>query len=157
MLCVLQDLGLKTHEESPEGPRDIRKPVLSEVKTITCVACTSAGISGLKVSVTQSWPALCYSRHNSPPGSSVHEILQARISEWAAIPFFRGSSWPRDQPQSPALQADSVPSEPSGKSIKDLREINQICNPCSHVPGKKMFFWVLFISFMTLIHWALNK
>jgi len=31
-----------------------------------------------------------------PPGSSVHGPLQARILEWAAIPFSRGSSWPRD-------------------------------------------------------------
>ena len=33
----------------------------------------------------------------SPPGSSVHGILQARILEWVAIPFSRGFSWPRDQ------------------------------------------------------------
>ena len=33
------------------------------------------------------------------PGSSVHGILQARILEWVAIPFYRGSSWPRDQTQ----------------------------------------------------------
>ena len=33
----------------------------------------------------------------SPPGSSVHEILQARIPEWAGIPSSRGSSWLRDQ------------------------------------------------------------
>ena len=42
----------------------------------------------------------------SPPGSSVHGILQARILEWEAIPFSRGSSRPRDQIQSlmsPAL------------------------------------------------------
>ena len=32
----------------------------------------------------------------SPPGFSVHEILQARILEWVAVPSFRGSSWPRD-------------------------------------------------------------
>ena len=32
----------------------------------------------------------------SPPGSSVHEILQARILEWVAISFCRRSSWPRD-------------------------------------------------------------
>ena len=31
------------------------------------------------------------------PGSSVHGILQAKILEWVAIPFSRGSSWPRDQ------------------------------------------------------------
>ena len=33
----------------------------------------------------------------SLPGSSVHGILQTRILEWVAIPFSRGSSWPRDQ------------------------------------------------------------
>jgi len=33
----------------------------------------------------------------SPPGSSVHGILQARILEWVAIPFSRASSQPRDQ------------------------------------------------------------
>ena len=32
----------------------------------------------------------------SPPGSPVHEILQARILEWVAISFARGSSWPRN-------------------------------------------------------------
>ena len=34
----------------------------------------------------------CNSMDYSPPGSSVHEILQARILEWVAIPFSRGSS-----------------------------------------------------------------
>ena len=48
----------------------------------------------------------------SPPGSSVHEILQARILEWVAIPFSRGSSQARDWT---TLQADSLPSEPPGK------------------------------------------
>ena len=33
----------------------------------------------------------------SPPGSSVHEIIQARLLEWVAISFSRGSFWPRDQ------------------------------------------------------------
>ena len=33
----------------------------------------------------------------SPPGSSAHGILQATILEWVAIPFFRGSSQPRDR------------------------------------------------------------
>ena len=33
------------------------------------------------------------------PGSSVHRILQARILEWVAIPFFKRSSRPRDQTQ----------------------------------------------------------
>ena len=33
----------------------------------------------------------------SPPGSSVHGILQARLLEWVAISFARGSSRPRDR------------------------------------------------------------
>ena len=40
---------------------------------------------------------LCDPMDCSPPGSSVHGILQARILEWAAILFSRGSSQPRDQ------------------------------------------------------------
>ena len=35
----------------------------------------------------------------SPPGSSVHGILQARTLEWVAIPSSKGSSQPRDQTQ----------------------------------------------------------
>ena len=51
------------------------------------------------VLVTQSCPMLCDSMDDSPPGSSVHGILQASILEWVAIPFSRGSSQPRDQTQ----------------------------------------------------------
>jgi len=40
---------------------------------------------------------LCDPMNYSPPGSSVHGILQARILEWVAIPFRRGSSQPGDQ------------------------------------------------------------
>ena len=39
---------------------------------------------------------LCDPMVCSPPGSSVHGILQARIPEWVASPFSRGSSQPRD-------------------------------------------------------------
>ena len=42
---------------------------------------------------------LCDPVDCSPPGSSVHEILQARILEWVAISFSRGSSWLRDRTQ----------------------------------------------------------
>ena len=47
--------------------------------------------------VTKSCPTLCNPMDCSLPDSSVHRILQARILEWVAIPFSRGSSWPRDQ------------------------------------------------------------
>ena len=45
----------------------------------------------------QSCTILCNLMDCSPPGSSVHGILQARILEWVAIPFSRGSSQPRDR------------------------------------------------------------
>ena len=44
----------------------------------------------------QSCPTPCDPMGCSPPGSSVQEILQARILEWVAISYSRGSSWPRD-------------------------------------------------------------
>ena len=62
---------------------------------------------------------LCYPVDYSPPGSSVHGILQARILEWVAISFSRGSSHPRDQTWIAALQADLLP-EPAGKSLPVL-------------------------------------
>ena len=40
---------------------------------------------------------LCNTMDYSPPGSSVHGILQVRVLEWVAIPLSRGSSKPRDQ------------------------------------------------------------
>ena len=46
--------------------------------------------------VSQSCLTLCGPMDCSPPGSSVHGILQARILEWVAIPFSRASSQPRD-------------------------------------------------------------
>ena len=49
------------------------------------------------VLITQSCPNLCDPMDCNPPGSSVYEILQARVLEWVAISFSRGSSRPRDQ------------------------------------------------------------
>ena len=45
----------------------------------------------------QSCPTLCDPMHGSPPRSSVHGILQARILEWAVIPSSRTSSQSRDR------------------------------------------------------------
>ena len=59
-----------------------------------------------KVKVAQSCVTL---RH--PIDCTVRRILQARILEWVAVPFSRGSS----QPRSPELQVDSLLSEPPGK------------------------------------------
>ena len=47
--------------------------------------------------VAQSCLPLCNSMDCSLPGSSVHGIFPARVLEWVAIFFSRGSSWPRDR------------------------------------------------------------
>ena len=49
--------------------------------------------------VVPSCPTLCDRMDCSPPGSSVHEILQARILEWVAVPSSKGSCQPRDWTQ----------------------------------------------------------
>ena len=63
---------------------------------------------------TQSCPALC-----DPMDYTVHAILQARILEWVAFPFSRGSS----EPRSAALQADCLPAEPPGKARKATQSL----------------------------------
>ena len=58
--------------------------------------------------VSQSCPTLCDPMDCSPPVSSVHGIVQARILDWVVIPFSRDLSDPDIEPRSPALQADST-------------------------------------------------
>ena len=50
----------------------------------------------VKVLVVQACLTLCDPMDCSLPDSSLHRTLQARILEWVAISFSRGSSWPRD-------------------------------------------------------------
>ena len=66
----------------------------------------------VKVSVAQSYPTVCNSMDYSPPGSSVHGILQA--GNWNGLPCPPPGDLPdpRIKPGSPALQADSLLCEP---------------------------------------------
>ena len=95
----------------------------------------------MKVKATQSCLTLC-----DPKDYIVHGILQARILEWVAFPFSRGSSQPRDQTRSPTLQADSLPVEPQGKpkntgvgslsllqQIFQTQELNSGLSHCSQI------------------------
>ena len=64
------------------------------------------------VQSVQSCSPLCDTVDYSPPGSSVHGIFQARLLDWIANLYSRGSSRTRNQigiSKSPALQADSLP------------------------------------------------
>ena len=71
----------------------------------------------MKVLVTQSCPTLYNPGDSSPPGSSVHGILQARILETFTSPGDLPD--PGIEPRSPALWADSLLSEPPGKPSND--------------------------------------
>ena len=64
----------------------------------------------VKMLVAQSCPTLCNSVDCSLPGSSIHGILQSRISERIAIPFSWDLPDPGIKSMSHALQADSLPS-----------------------------------------------
>ena len=67
--------------------------------------------------VAQSCLTLCDPKDYSPPGSSVHGILQTRILEWVAISFSRGSSQPRNWTRvQSASHTDSLPLSHLGSS-----------------------------------------
>ena len=59
----------------------------------------------------------------SPPGSSVHGILQARILEWAAMLSSRGSSWPRDQTRGSCTASGFFTAEPPGKPMWNIAQL----------------------------------
>ena len=69
---------------------------------------------------------------------TVHGILQARILEWVAIPFSRDLPDPGIEPGSPALQANSVPSE----LPREPQNRPQIRN-LSHVKKNKLSWWII--------------
>ena len=60
-------------------------------------AAAAAQIVCMCAKLLQSCLTLCDPVECSPPGSSVHGIVQARILEWVAMPSSWGSSWPRDR------------------------------------------------------------
>ena len=78
--------------------------------------------------VIQSCLTLCNPTDCSPPGSSAHRFLQARILELVAIPFSRASSQPKDQTWVFSLQADSLPFETPGVHV----QIIFLCPTCVH-------------------------
>ena len=71
---------------------------------------TQCGGGGL---VTKLCPTLA--TPYSPPCSFVHGIFHARILKWVAISFSKDIPDPRIEPESPALQANALPSGPPGK------------------------------------------
>ena len=98
-----------------------------------------------EVEVAQSCRTLC-----ETTDCTIHGILQARILEWVAFPFSRGSSQPRDRTQSPTLQADSLPAEPQGKpqrtkarikppTLKGFSAVSRLSGADSNLPPASGF------------------
>ena len=79
-----------------------------------------------EVKVAQSCPILC-----DPMDYMVYGILQARILEWVAVPFARGSSNWGMEPRSPAAQAGSSPAELPGKPTSPQRTVSNGILVCS--------------------------
>ena len=72
----------------------------------------------VKVLVAQLCPNVWEPVDCSPPGSSLHGILQARILEWVAVSYPKESSHPRDQTQVSHI-AGRLSSEPTSSDSKD--------------------------------------
>ena len=117
-----------------------------------------------KVLVAQLCTTLCYPVDCSPPGSSVRGVLQARILEWVAIPFSRGSSQHRVQIWVSYTAGTFFMSEPPGKprscnstpghisrhiyNMKRYMHSNVCCNTVYKQPRHG--------SNLT-VHWQMNK
>ena len=81
----------------------------------------------VKVLVAQSCLTLCNLRDCSPPGSSVHGILQVRILEWVAILFSKDLSDPQIESRSLVLQKDSLRwGHHLGKSDMCVRSVTSV-------------------------------
>ena len=86
----------------------------------------------------------CNPMNCSPSGSSVHGIFQAKILEWVAIAFSRGSSWPRDWTQVSCMQADSL--------LSELPMNSHVTNTHNKLSWKDIFFKIK--SSMLLSHFS---
>ena len=86
-------LGLVQEKESPETCHQW-KPRRKRQWAVSLLCRTGSRHLQTEVRVTRSCLTLC-----NPMNYTVHGILQARMLEWVAIPFSRGSSQPRDRTQ----------------------------------------------------------
>ena len=91
----LKSLLMKVKEESEKAGLKLN---IQKLKIMASSPIISWQIDGetketkdMKVLVPQSCLTLCNPMNCNPPGSSIHGILQARILEWVAIPFSKGS------------------------------------------------------------------
>ena len=97
----------------------------------------------IHVNLLQSCPTLGDPMDCSPPGPSVHGILQARVLEWVVMPSFGGSYQPRDRnciSVTPAFLADSLSLSHQGSPFSIHIIFSQISFTC-----------LIFISIISII------
>ena len=100
----------ETNKEHPQFKKKKKKGGLDE--RIPQTQGSSSTLAWVSTQSHQSYQPLCDPIDCNLPGCSVHEILQAKILKWVAMPSSWGSSRSRGRiclsPESPALQADSL-------------------------------------------------
>ena len=101
-----------------------------------------------QVLVTQLHPTLWDPMDCSPPGSSVHGISQARIREWVAIPFSRGSSQCREWIWVSHIAGKFFPIWATGEALNPVCIISGNCKPLVNNNG----FLILFLN--GILWWA---
>ena len=109
------------HQDHPESWKHMEASYLRiddhQLSTFNwCCVCVCVCVCVL---VTQLCPTLIDPMDHRPPDSSVHGILQARIQEWVAIPFCRGSSPPRDRTWIVCIAGRFFTNWATGKPITD--------------------------------------
>ena len=104
---------------------EIRQEMLGTVKP-PLVAVPLREVESECYLVAQAYPTLCDPTDCGPPASSVHRVSQARVLEWVAVSFSRGSSLPRGQPASAAwtggFSATEPPRKPTAVGLKLVGE-----------------------------------
>ena len=134
--------------------------------TCRCMPLTLNGLRKwkLKLLVAQSYLTLCSAVSCSLPGSSVRGISQARILEWIAVSFSRGSSWPRDRTQVSCTAGRFFTIWATAASAKSRQSCPTLCDPMnvsppgSPVPGilqARTLEWVA-ISFSNAWKWKVK-
>ena len=104
--CVIH--SLKCHREGKKDEDQAQRMKRSHVE--------GTRSWDMEVLIAQLYLTLCNPMDCSPPGSSVHGILQARILQWVAIPLSKNLHDSEIKPRSPVLQADYLLLENSAKS-----------------------------------------
>ena len=104
----------------------------------------------MKVKITWSCLTLC-----NPTDYTVHVILQARILEWIALPFSRGSSQPRDQTQVSHIVGGFFYQLSHKGSPKTQEWVAYSFSSGSSLPRNQI--WVSYIAGAFFTNWAIKK